>query len=409
MSLLRAIRGEAASWSLWSEDPVSTASGSLAYKRNLDETLGRLRALWTRRMSHGICASMHGWHNPHLDAWTEKWRPPEQGVERDLPSKEEIFERHDAAMRGRAEVEDDSLPVAYGCLDWGESGFAAFLGARTHFYSRGEQGGTYAWAEPLIDDWAKLPTLRLSEDSPYYARFLDTLRYLVERADGLFGINAFLRIDALTHAMELRGATQALLDIYEHRRELEEFCAFSRDLNAEVLRQEYEIIPEFRGGRFTWIGGWLPHPAPVPLSVDPYVYCGSQAYRDLGYEYQRQLVARFGAGFTHVHDYRLDLLAMICEMPGMVFAQGVESGGGLGTSAFAHLGEIKRVAGDTPLLISCSYGQLLDGMRKHALPGGVLYSVSEVPGIYEANKAMEQVRSYEAPPVDEPNAVRAGR
>lgn len=369
----------------------------LAYKRNLDETLARLEALWGRRMPQGICATMHGWPNPYLEQWRVRWQPPPLGMERDLPSKEEIFERHDAQMRGRAEVEDDSLPVAYGCLDWGESGFAAFLGAKIHFYSRGEDGGTYSYAEPLLDDWAKLSSLRFDESNPYYVRFLDTLQYLVAGAEGLFGINAFLRIDALTHAMELRGSTQALLDIYERPKELAEFMAFSQEMNARILEQEYEIIPPFRGGRFTWIGGWVPHLAPVPLSVDPYVYCSASVYRDFGIQYQQALMDRFSTGFVHVHDYRLDLLEMLRDMPGMLFAQGVESGGGLEESAFEHLAEIKRVAGDMPLLISCSYDQLLEGMRKHTLPGGVMYSVGEVPDVYAANKAMEAVRRYYAP------------
>jgi len=310
---------------------------------------------------------------------------------------EEIFEYHDAIQHGRAEVEDDSLPVAYACLDWGESGFAAFLGAKTHFYSRGEGGGTYSWAEPLITDWRQLDGLRFDEGAPYYVRFLETLHYVAERSRGLFGCNAFLRIDGLTHAMELRGATRALLDIYEYPEQLARFMAFSRDMNARILEQEYEIIPRFRGGRFTWIGGWLPAEAPVPLSVDPYVYCGPEVFRGLGRTFQQELIDRFGSGFYHVHDYRLDLLTSIRDMRGVVFAQGVESGGGLGVSAFDHIWEIKRVAGDLPLLISCTYEQFSVGLQRRSLPGGVMYSVSGVPSVYTANKAMEAVRDYQAP------------
>lgn len=365
----------------------------LAYKRNLDETLARLEALWTRHMPDGICAVMHGMPNPYEEEWRRKWRPGPLGSERDLPGSEEMFERHDMQQRARAEVEDDGLPVAYGCLDWGESGFAAFLGARVRFYSRGEGGGTYSWAEPLLDDWSRLDRLEF-ESQPHYRRFIETLEYLVSRAEGLFGINAFLRIDALTHAMELRGATQALLDIYEHPQELRALMAFSRDMNARILEREYAIIPPFRGGRFTWIGGWVPHPAPVPLSVDPYVYCSPAVYRDLGHEYQAALLQGFGAGFVHVHDYRLDLLEMLRDTPGMLFAQGVESGGGLGVSAFERIAEVKRVAGTLPLLISCRYEQLLEGMRQGTLPGGVMYSVGGVPSVYAANKAMETVRRY---------------
>ena len=348
-------------------------------------------------MPQGICASMHGWPNSYQQAFREKWCPPAQGVERELPSQEEIFDYHDAAMQGRAQVEDDSLPVAYGCLDWGESGFAAFLGAKTHFYSRGEDGGTYSWAEPLLGDYRDLDFLRLSEDHPYYARFLKTLSYLVQRAEGLFGINAFLRIDVLTHAMELRGSTQALLDIYEHRDDLKHLMQFSQDVNTSVLEREYEIIPLFRGGHFTWNGGWVPHPAPVPLSVDPYVYCSGSVYQELGMAFQQRLIDRFGSAIFHIHGYRLDLLALIASMPGVVFAQGLQSGGGLGIIAFDHLSEIKRTAGDLPLLISCSYQQLLAGMRRRSLPGGVLYSVGEVPSVCAANKAMELVRDYVAP------------
>jgi len=377
-------------------------SQELAYKRNLDETLARLEALWTGRMPNGICAAMWGMPNPHKEIWCQKWQPPSTGTERDLPSKEEIFERLDADMQGRAEVEHDSLPVAYGCLDWGESGFAAFLGAKVHFYSRGGgdgaySGGTYSWAEPLLDDWEKLDSLEFRETNPYYERFVDTLEYLVGRSQGLFGINAFLLIDVLELAMELRGSTHALLDVYDHREELSRLMALGAEMNARILEREYEIIPAFRGGRFTWIGGWVPHLAPVPLSVDPYVYCDAWVYRDLGIEYQEALLERFGSGFMHLHGYRLDLLEMICRMPGMLFVQGIEAGGGIGKGAFQHLDEIKRVAGDMPLLISCEYREFLQAMDARRLPGGVLYSVHGVPSVYAANKTMETVRQYQAP------------
>lgn len=377
-------------------------SEELAYKRNLNETIARLEALWTGRMPHGICATMHGWPNPYLEEWRQKWHPPAQGTERDLPSKEEIFEHWDALLRGRSEVEDDSLPVAYACLDWGESGFAGFLGAKVHFYSRGENGGTYSYAEPLLADWSQLEELRLEEQNRLYAAFLETLRYVVTRAEGLFGVNAFLRIDALTLAMELRGATRALLDLYEFPKQLERLLRFGVELNAQILEQEYAIIPPFRGGRFTWIGGWVPHISPVPLSVDPYVYCASWVYRDFGEAYQLALLERFGSGFFHLHGYRLDLLAAIKELPGVLFVQGVESGGGLGEAAFAHLEAIKQVAGTLPLLISCTYQELLAGLKEHSLPGGVMYDVSGVPTVYEANKAMELVRSYEAQASERP-------
>jgi len=220
--------------------------------------------------------------------------------------------------------------------------------------------------------------------------------YLVSRSEGLFGINTFLRIDVLELAMELRGSTQALLDVYDHREELSRLMALGLEMNARILEREHEIIPAFRGGRFTWIGGWVPYCAPVPLSVDPYVYCGASVYRDFGIEYQEALLNRFGSGFMHLHGYRLDLLEMICGMPGMLFVQGIEAGSGIGERAFEHLDEIREVAGDMPLLISCEYQEFLQALRSRRLPGGVLYSVHGVPNVCAANKAMEAVRQYQA-------------
>lgn len=373
----------------------------LEYKRNAEQAVDRLRCLYRREMPDQILAVMHGFPNPHLAEYVAKWNPPPAGAECPLPSREEAFDLWDAKLRILRDLEDDSLPVAYAMLDFGESGFAAFLGATIHFYAKslGEQysGGTYSWAEPLLADWGPLDRLSFCRENPWVQRFFDGLEYFIPRARGRFGINAFLCIDALTLACELRGTSHAYLDLYEHPQELRRLMELGVDVNAQMLAMQYAMIDPFQEGRFIFTGEWVPHPSPVPLSVDPYILCAPGAYRDFGREYQQHLLDRFGAGFVHFHGPRLDLLPEVLELRGLIFLQGFDSGRWDEPRAFEILPEIKRLCGDIPLVISCTKEELVFGMRGRTLPGGILYGVGGVESIEEANRLMEEVRRYRAP------------
>lgn len=365
----------------------------LAYKANSAEVLARLRAFYHREMADQILAVVSGFPNPYLEEFWAHCNPPPHGVERLLPSKEQTFELWDAALRIRRNLEDDSLPVAYVTLDFGESGFAAFLGAKIHFYAK-HGGGTYSWAEPLLKDWSELDRLSFSPDNPWVRQFRENLAYLVARARGKFGLNAFLCIDALTLACEVRGTSQAYLDLYEHPQELRRLMALGVEENTSMLEMQYDLLEPCEGGRFTWIGGWVPYPTPVPLSVDAYIPCAPWVYRDFGLEYQQRLLDRFGSGFLHFHGPRLDLLPEVLQLKGLIFVQGIDSGREDEPRGFDLLPQIKALTQDMPLLVSCTKADLLLGMRERTLPGGVMYNVDGVASIEEGNRLMEEVHRY---------------
>jgi len=373
----------------------------LLYKANAQQVLERLRAFWHREMPDQILAVMSGFPNPYLEKFQAKWNPPPQGAERQLPSPEETFDLWDAKLRVLKSLEDDSLPVAYATLDFGESGFAAFLGAEIHFYSKNldglYNGGTYSWAQPLLDSWQELEKLSFSLDNPWVRRFRELLAYFIPQVSGRLGINVFLCIDALTLACELRGTSRAYLDLYEHPQELRRVMEIGVEENIQMLEMQYQMIEPFQEGRFTWIGGWVPHSSPVPLSVDTYILCAPWVYRDFGLAYQQRLIDHFGAGFMHFHGPRLDLLPEVLRLQGLMFLEGFDSGRVEEPRAFEILPQIKALTGDMPLLISCTQAELMQGMHERSLPGGVMYRVGDVSSIEEANRLMEEVRRYRAP------------
>jgi len=58
------------------------------------------------------------------------------------------------------------------------------------------------------------------------------------------------------------------------------------------------------------------------------------------------------------------------------------------------LGELRRRAGDVPLSVSIGYEPFAERLRRHDLPGGVLYRVSGASTTAEANHCMDAVRTY---------------
>ena len=63
-------------------------------------------------------------------------------------------------------------------------------------------------------------------------------------------------------------------------------------------------------------------------------------------------------------------------------------------SAFDVVDELQALVGDVPVSLFASYEPFVDRLRRHALPGGVLYQVRDVPSVDAANRLMDEVRAY---------------
>ena len=132
-----------------------------------------------------------------------------------------------------AHLPDDSLPNAYPTAHFGESIFSAMLGGRIQFVGTGAH--TCSGAEPLLTDWGDLAKLRYGPDMPWTRRYLDSLRAAAQSGPPDMFFWHFVTIDTLNLVVELRGSTEAYLDVIGSPRQVWRADAVRRGLRLLVL------------------------------------------------------------------------------------------------------------------------------------------------------------------------------
>jgi len=366
----------------------------LAWKRNADEILERRRRFFRREMLDGILVSLPVAIDVEAEwqAFERRWPQYEEGGTRPYPSDEEIFERELIGLRARGQAEDDELPVLYTTLDAGEGIVGGMFGGDIRFLHR-PRGAAFSATKTVLPDYAGLSSLPDPMASPWTARLLDIQRYFADHADGRFGQHPFLTMDALNFVAELRGASQAYLDIYEYPDELRALMEIGLDYNIRFQEAQQAITGGCEDGCFVMMGGWAPFPRAICMSVDAYVICGVQSYVELGFEYQQRLLEHFGYGIMHFHCNRTDLAAEVAKLPGLRMFQ---FGGDTRDSIpeVEHVPAMRKAIGDIPIMVSCSMEHFLTHLHGRTLPGNVWYRVDGSMSVDEANRLMDEVRAH---------------
>jgi hypothetical protein len=136
-----------------------------------------------------------------------------------------------------------------------------------------------------------------------------------------------------------------------------------------------------------WIPGRI-----VSESIDPFHMTSVDCFERWGREPVERILAHFDGGVVHIHGNGRHLLETACTLNGLrAIFLGDDRGFPL---AFDTLESLRARAGELPLVVQCPFGPFHEKLRRHELPGGVLYMVSNVPDVPTANRCMEQVRRY---------------
>ena len=365
--------------------PASNLHDGVLMRPN--QVLERNRRFYRRQLGDGILfrASLPSSGSPWDD---EDWGERECLC---LTDMEGIIERIRQALRASQEVEDDSIPVGYPTVHFGESVYSAILGGEIKFV--GNRLHTCSGAQPLLHDWSDLEKLRLDAENPWALVFLDSLRRAVQLACGDFLIVPFITIDALNLAVELRGTTQAYLDLHESPQELRRLMAFGVELNVWFYQLQQEVIRDYN---LAALGDPLALALTLPtLSIDAYDICHESAYRDFGLEFHQALIKRLEGGHMHTHGTGLfRLLPYVVKLRGLTSLQlGGDLYSGETIPMLEHLPELRRLTADIPLFVSLTQEEFELGLRERILPGGASYSVL-CPDVATANDLAAQAREY---------------
>jgi hypothetical protein len=244
---------------------------------------------------------------------------------------------------------------------------------------------------PLLKDWSEFDRLRFDRSHPWWQRYLRQLEIFVERSRGKWGISHFILIDAMNFVFELVGATRAYLSVEECPEQVRRAIDFAYELNVAVQRTFFEAVPLFEGGTFSNFAQWIPGRI-VSESLDPYHMTSVAYFEKWGREPAERILAAFDGGVIHVHGNGRHLLKAASTIRGLKAILLLDDIGF--PPAFDVLAELKARVGDLPVAVLADYPRFAERLRRHDLPGGVMYRVSNVPDTATANCLMEQVRNY---------------
>jgi hypothetical protein len=358
---------------------------SLAYKPSLELVLARLRSLYACEAEDRIFATM-GVPSAALARFAQVYAHGE--CEYPDPVERACF--WEELFRERMAVEDDSMPAAY-LSEFDQGLYGGLLGAKVRFMAHPATGWISSMVLPLLRDWSEFERLCFDPEHPWWRQYLRQLGIFAEACRGKWGVSHFILIDALNFVFELVGATQTYLSLDERPDLVRQAIDFAFDLNVRVQQTFFETVPSVEGGTLSNFAQWLPGRI-VSESIDPYHMTSVAYFEQWGREPAERIMNRFDGGVIHIHGNGRHLLEAAATLRGLKAVLLLDDRGF--PAAFDVIDELKARVGGVPVSLFAPYEAFLQRLRRHALPGGVLYQVRGVPDVLLANRCMEEVRTY---------------
>jgi len=357
---------------------------TLQYKRNIDDTIDRLRLFLEDRVQDRIFAmfdvpvrALEEYNSTHPEGYCT------------YPDPAERTAFWDAYLRERSAVDDDSVPSAY-LSEFDQGLYGGLLGGEVQFMCH-DNGWISSMVAPILSDWSEFEGLHFDESHPWFEKYLRQLRIFVDGAAGKFGISHFILIDGLNFVFELVGATKTYESLLERPELVRRAVDFAYDLNVKVQETFFEHVPGFRGGTFSNMVQWIPGKI-VSESVDPFHMTSPDYFEIWGRDNIERMFARFDGGVLHIHGNGRHLLDSVKTLRGL---KAIWLGDDTGyPKAFEMLHEIKRHTADIPLVVTADYPGFTRKLERNELPGGVFYWVMNTPDVDTANRCMDRVRAY---------------
>jgi len=117
-------------------------------------------------------------------------------------------------------------------------------------------------------------------------------------------------------------------------------------------------------------------------------------FEQSGREYIERLISYYDGAVIHVHangyGHLLPYVSTIKNLKAIMLGDDPYN-----PRAIDLIDTIMPQCGDVPVTLhTVPYLDFVDLLSKHKLPGNILYYVSDVPSITEANRTMDKVREY---------------
>ena len=246
----------------------------------------------------------------------------------------------DREYESRREVMAD-LVWAAGAL-CGFPWVAAILGCKVY---RAED--TF-WREPVLADWAQLPSLRPSPDNPWLRKLRQVTAALVSHAQGRYPVGPSLALGPVSVAASLRGPHQLALDLYDYPAQVRELLATCTEACVAAGLAQIELLPRFHGGAVNPIRHvWAPH-WPTETQEDEAFMFSPEMHRRFLLQSQVQLGRALPGAYIHLHGTQLHTLDAIVEVAELA---AIEITPDVGQSALELVPAIRKALARKPVLV----------------------------------------------------------
>jgi hypothetical protein len=168
--------------------------------------------------------------------------------------------------------------------------------------------------EELNLPWNKLENIDLDQNNPWFKKYIEFIKVLVEKADGLFPVShaAFRGPSDLIGL--LRGTTQSIMDLVDEPTKATKLLERMADIFINITEEAWKHIPLFHGGYFDgmyqlWAPGTI-----VRLQEDLSGLYSPDLYRQFLQPVDRKIAAHFSNSFIHLHSTSMFLLEAFLEV-----------------------------------------------------------------------------------------------
>lgn len=357
----------------------------IAYKQNALEVIDRLRALYDRQAGDRIFAdfkipakTMEQFRKEHAEGYTS------------YPDPHDRARFWDSLLKEKSLCEDDHIPAAY-LSEFDQGLYGALVGGEIQFLNDPGTGWISSMVKPMLEDLTRFNSRPFEDSHPWFQRYLKQMEVFSRLSENRFGISHFILIDSLNFVFELVGATKTYLSLFEVPDTVRKIVDFAFNLNVRVQEAFFDNTPSFLGGTFSNMVQWVPGKV-ISESVDPFHMTSVEDYEHWGQENVQRMFDHFDGGVLHIHSNGRHLMEAVSRLRGLKAILMLDEKDN--PPAFEILPELKKAAGEVPLVVSVDENLFEYHLNKHTLPGGVFYWVNSSKSVDDVNRIMERVRDY---------------
>jgi hypothetical protein len=347
------------------------------YRPDIEAVIDRYRQLFTSPEPAGILVHV--------------FVPPDGSVPYDLrnygfPNLQEnaryiqtYIENRTCFLRARLPVQDDYVPDIF--IHHGIGIHSAFVAGQPIF------GEDTSWSGRVIETWADLDHLQLSEDNPWFRVLCHTADLFVEKLYGQVGIATFYHYSPLDLANALRG-NQIFLDFYDSPDEVRRLLNFCAKAILWLEERLWRITGDLQGGTPLW-GSWLPGHA-LMMSEDIADLCEPEAYPRWAQPWTQNVIDRFQGALIHNHALGMHVQQKIAQLKALQVLQISEDPNQ--PHPIDHLPHLIQVTGGIPLQVYCRPEEVEQAVNA-AQAGRVILQTSASDAA-TANEIVRYVRNH---------------